>query len=143
MTLNRGYAYESHLGERVAGTTLLEHLARTYRRASREEWAARIARGEVAHDHYVFANVRVFHCLTDFSPASCSATLVRSTFRARPVRYTLIVPILEDRVLFAPHQYVFGHPARLATHGVHLGERVQQSERCARHPGDFHRSRPR
>ncbi len=50
MTLNRGYAYESRIGRQGAGTTLLDHLARTYRRASREEWAARIDRGEVTLD---------------------------------------------------------------------------------------------
>jgi 23S rRNA pseudouridine1911/1915/1917 synthase len=44
---NAGYRYRCRIDRAAAGRTLLEHLVERYRRAPREVWEARIARGEV------------------------------------------------------------------------------------------------
>jgi 23S rRNA pseudouridine1911/1915/1917 synthase len=50
MHLNDGCEYREQLGEHVAAQTLLAYLCRRYRHSSPEEWASRIAAGQVLVD---------------------------------------------------------------------------------------------
>ena len=46
-TLNDGYAYAERIGPRGAGVDVLAYLAGRYGHSTREEWRARLERGEV------------------------------------------------------------------------------------------------
>ena len=46
--MNRGHAYRERIDSGAAGRTVLEHLAARWPRASADEWAARVERGEVS-----------------------------------------------------------------------------------------------
>lgn len=47
MTLNRGWSYREQVGPEGAGQTVLAYLASTRHHSTSEEWARRLARGEV------------------------------------------------------------------------------------------------
>jgi 23S rRNA pseudouridine1911/1915/1917 synthase len=49
-TYNRGFAYEEQIGPRIAGRSVLEHLAERYRHSTAAEWERRIHAGEVRLD---------------------------------------------------------------------------------------------
>ena len=47
---NQGFAYEEHIGPRLIGRSVLEHLAERYRHSTATEWEQRIRAGEVRLD---------------------------------------------------------------------------------------------
>lgn len=48
--LNHGYAYRAQIGAESDRRTLLAHLTTTYRHSTKQEWADRLARGEIEVD---------------------------------------------------------------------------------------------
>ncbi len=54
--MNQGFAYAEQIGPQAAGRSVLEHLAERYRHSTRDEWAGRLAAGQVALDGAIAAS---------------------------------------------------------------------------------------